>query len=163
VERVGGTSPSRGCLKIAGRGAFVLDRQLADKAYIWWRDNPMHAGRWVKKDPSWQPMLPTERKPRGRSPVHTRYKRTEESKLRDQTALRLRQGGWKLQAIADLLRYHDRAGALRGVRRAENESQGNKPGRTRLRQDNCSPIPGPQPALIRLTCMIRLTCTVRDS
>lgn len=87
----------------------------------------MHGKTWVKEDPEfinddgtrWRP--PGYKPSRGRSPVHTRFKRKPETIQQDRQALALRLAGHKYREIARLTGYNSPAAAYYAVQRGYHD------------------------------------------
>jgi hypothetical protein len=84
------------------------------------------AKRWIPDDPrlpkGWRPP-DYKPKPRGRTPIQTRYKRLPETAEKDREAWRLRQAGLTYQQIADAMGWPHRQRACRAVQRAAKDLQ----------------------------------------
>ena len=85
----------------------------------------MHGRRWVPPDPVfvnddgtvWRP--PGHKRKSGRSPIETQFKRTDETRARDERALAAREiYGLSYQRIADTLGYNSKQAAHAAAKRA---------------------------------------------
>jgi hypothetical protein len=91
--------------------------------------NRMHGKVWVPEHPVFQPEEPGEKpwrppgysKPRGRSPIHTRFKRLDATMEKDAKARGFRDLGYSYQEIADALGYASRQAAHLAVKRAQKD------------------------------------------
>lgn len=103
----------------------MFEKMLADIAYQKWASpeaqaiRKMHGTTWETKNPNIQPMLPAQRKPRGREPQQ--WKRQESTIDRDWKAWTLRNLGCSYQEIAGYLGYDHRQTAYKAVARAQKE------------------------------------------
>jgi hypothetical protein len=104
----------------------IFDGMINDLRYQRWASPESQAiekfGRgWVPKDPDIQPMLPTDRKPRGRSPIQTQFKREDETRERDQEAWQMRVIGYSYPEISSIMGYACKQRAFDAVYRAQQE------------------------------------------
>jgi hypothetical protein len=96
----------------------------------WQSENPV----FINPDGSrWRP--PGYKPERGRSPVHTRFKRTQETADRDRKALDLREMGLSYDEIAAHCGYGSRATAYKAVARAMKDVSRASQSRVSQRKD----------------------------